>query len=105
MPKPSGVCRKRCGSIPTTQTLTVLLARNPQRTQNEAVEAVQHYREALRIRPDFPEALNNLALMLATSKEADIRNAAHAIPLAERACELTLLRNTGLHQHSGGGLR
>jgi tetratricopeptide (TPR) repeat protein len=59
------------------------------RAQDEAAEAVQHYREALRIRPDFPEALNNLALMLATSKEADIRNAAQAIPLAERVCELT----------------
>ena len=58
--------------------------------QNKAVEAVQHYREALRIRPDFPEALNNLALMLATSQEADIRNTAQAIQFAERACELTL---------------
>jgi Flp pilus assembly protein TadD len=57
--------------------------------QNRAVEAVQHYREALRIRPDFPEALDKLALMLATSQEADIKNAAHAIRLAERACELT----------------
>jgi Flp pilus assembly protein TadD len=63
--------------------------------QNKAVEAVQHYREALRIRPDFPEALNNLALMLATSKEADIRNAAHAIQPAERACELTLYGTPG----------
>jgi Flp pilus assembly protein TadD len=58
--------------------------------QYQVVEAVQHYRTALRIKPDFPEALNNLALILATSKEADIRNAAHAIQLAERACELTL---------------
>jgi tetratricopeptide (TPR) repeat protein len=63
--------------------------------QNLAVEAVQHYRDALRIRPDFPEALNNLALMLATSKETDIRNAAHAVPLAERACELTLYGSPG----------
>jgi 4-amino-4-deoxy-L-arabinose transferase-like glycosyltransferase len=58
--------------------------------QNKVVEAVLHYREALSIRPDFPEALNNLALILATRKEADIRNTAHAIQFAERACELTL---------------
>jgi len=57
--------------------------------QDKAVEAVQHYREALRSRPDFPEALNNLALMLATSQETDIRNTAQAIQPAERACELT----------------
>jgi Tfp pilus assembly protein PilF len=58
--------------------------------QNKAVEAVQHYREALRIRPDFPEALNNLAWLLATSKEAGARDGAQAVQLAERACELTL---------------
>jgi Flp pilus assembly protein TadD len=63
--------------------------------QNKAVEAVQHYREALRTRPDFPEALNNLALMLATSQEADIRNAAHAIQSAKHACELTLYGTPG----------
>jgi Tfp pilus assembly protein PilF len=63
--------------------------------QNRAVEAVQHYREALRIRPDLPKALNNLALMLATSREADIKNPAHAIQLAERACELTFYGTPG----------
>ncbi len=60
--------------------------------QNKTVEAIQHYREALRIRPDFPEAINDLALLLATSKEAGIRNTAHTIQSAERACELTLYR-------------
>jgi tetratricopeptide (TPR) repeat protein len=63
--------------------------------QDKAVEAVQHYREALRSRPDFPEALNNLALMLATSQETDIRNTAQAIQPAERACELTLYGTPG----------
>lgn len=58
--------------------------------QNKAVEAVQHYRKALRIRPDFPEALNDLAWLLATSKEAGARDGAQAVQLAERACELTL---------------
>ncbi|MGA2787245.1 MAG: tetratricopeptide repeat protein [Verrucomicrobiota bacterium] len=57
--------------------------------QNQAAEAVQHYREALRIRPDFPEALNHLALILAIRKETDIKNATHAIQLAEHACKLT----------------
>ena len=58
--------------------------------QSQAVEAVQHYRAALRIRPGFPEALNNLAWLLTTSEQADIKNPADAVPLAERACELTL---------------
>jgi tetratricopeptide (TPR) repeat protein len=61
--------------------------------QGQRAEAVEHYREALRIRPDFPEALNNLALILATTEEKDMRDPKRAMPLAERACELTLHRN------------
>jgi 4-amino-4-deoxy-L-arabinose transferase-like glycosyltransferase len=60
--------------------------------QYKPAEAVQHYREALRIRPNFPEALNNLALMLDTREETDISGTTRAIHLAERACKLTLYR-------------
>jgi tetratricopeptide (TPR) repeat protein len=64
------------------------------RDQNKAVEAVQHFREALRIRPDFPEALNNLAWLLATSKEPGARDGTQAVQLAERACALTQYQKT-----------
>ena len=33
-------------------------------------EAVQQYRGALRLQPDLPEVLNNLAWLLATAKDA-----------------------------------
>jgi Flp pilus assembly protein TadD len=47
-------------------------------------EAVAEYREALRLRPDWPPALANLAWILATDKDANLRNAGEAVQLAER---------------------
>ena len=52
-------------------------------------EAVFHLREAVRLEPDSTPALNNLAWVLASSDDAEIRNGAEAVRLAERACELT----------------
>jgi tetratricopeptide (TPR) repeat protein len=52
-------------------------------------EAIAQYREALRLDPNLAGALNNLAWVLATSPDDELRNGAEAIRLAERACELT----------------
>jgi Flp pilus assembly protein TadD len=52
-------------------------------------EAVVQYREALRLDPKLTKALNNLAWVLATSSDDELRNGAGAVRLAERACELT----------------
>ena len=52
-------------------------------------EAVAQYREALRLNPNLAGALNNLAWVLATSPDDELRNGAEAVRLAERACELT----------------
>ena len=52
-------------------------------------EAVAQYREALRLNPNLAGALNNLAWVLAASSDAELRNGAEAVRLAERACELT----------------
>jgi hypothetical protein len=41
------------------------------------------------VRPDFPEALSFLAVLLATSPDANIRDGPEAVRLAEPACELT----------------
>jgi cytochrome c-type biogenesis protein CcmH/NrfG len=62
--------------------------------QNQKGEAIRHYHEALRVRPDFLEALNNLAWLLATSEDAGIRDGAEAVRLAEHACELTHYQQT-----------
>ena len=54
-----------------------------------AKEAVSHYRQALDLRGDWPEMMNNLAWILATHEDAQVRDGAEAIRLAERACQLT----------------
>ena len=56
-------------------------------------EAVQRYQEALRQNPNLPPALNNLAWLRATCPQAEFRDAAEAVRLAERACQLTRRRN------------
>lgn len=51
--------------------------------------AIQHYRQALQTMPEWPPVLNNLAWLLATNPDAQLRNGAEAVQLAQRACELT----------------
>jgi tetratricopeptide (TPR) repeat protein len=51
--------------------------------------AIERYRKCLESYSDLPEALNNLAWLLATSPEAKHRNGTDAVRFATRACELT----------------
>jgi len=60
--------------------------------RGHARTAIDHYQQALTLKPDMIEALNNLAWTLAANSEADIRNGAEAVRLAERACELSQQR-------------
>ena len=57
--------------------------------QGKPAEAATHYREALRLQPDLPEVLNNLAWLLATARDAQVRDGAEAVRCAQRVCELT----------------
>jgi tetratricopeptide (TPR) repeat protein len=59
-----------------------------------ADETVFHLNEALRLNPDFVEAMNNLAWTLSASRAANLRNGARAVELAKRACELTHFKKT-----------
>lgn len=52
-------------------------------------EAIFEYRQALRLAPRLPEALRNLAAVLASDPDGQIRNGAEAVQLAEQACSLT----------------
>jgi protein O-mannosyl-transferase len=56
-------------------------------------EAIAHYREALRLKPDFVLVLNNLAWLRATAAQPEFRDGLEAVPLAERACALSQRRN------------
>ena len=55
--------------------------------------AVTQCREALRLQPDSPLALVNLAWILATDPSDHVRNGPEAVTLAERACHLTQFRD------------
>jgi len=53
----------------------------------EHPEAVADLQQALELSPDDPSVLNNLAWVLATSPQDEVRDAKQAIELATKACE------------------
>ena len=55
----------------------------------QVAEAIAGYTEVLRSEPDLPIALNNLAWLRAAHSQAQFRDGAEAVRLAERACRLT----------------
>jgi Flp pilus assembly protein TadD len=57
--------------------------------QGRSREAAARYAQALEADPRLLIALNNLAWLLATDADAQIRNGPRAVELAERACQLT----------------
>ena len=57
--------------------------------KKRVVDAVTQYRAILRHVPDQPMSLNNLAWILATSKDGAVRSPAEAVTFAERLCERT----------------
>ncbi|MHC4457468.1 MAG: sulfatase-like hydrolase/transferase [Planctomycetota bacterium] len=61
-----------------------------------AKEAIVEFKETLRLKPDGVRAMNSLAWLLATHKEDKLRAPEEAIRLAERACELTNYKDTGI---------
>ncbi|MCP4707558.1 MAG: tetratricopeptide repeat protein [Planctomycetes bacterium] len=58
--------------------------------------AIDYWREAIRLRPDWPEPLVSLAGLLLTSNTPALRNPAEALQLTRRAAELTHNANAGI---------
>src|SRR5262249_41954788 len=52
-------------------------------------KAIADYSKAIALSPDNPNALNNLAWVLATCPDAKMRDSAQAVRLAKRSTELT----------------
>jgi tetratricopeptide (TPR) repeat protein len=57
--------------------------------QGRHKEAITALKNALQIKPDWAEPMNNLAWILASSGEKGLRKPHEALMLAEKACELT----------------
>jgi tetratricopeptide (TPR) repeat protein len=81
------VLRLRAGTAEEEYGLAALQAAEG---RNRA--AMAGFRRALALRPDYPEALNGLAWLIVTD-DAERRDPAAAIPLAERAVALTGRKN------------
>ena len=64
--------------------------------QGDFAGAIASYRLAVQTHPNLPDLLNNLAWLLTTCPEAPSRNGPEAVRLAEKACQLTDYRTTGL---------
>ena len=59
-------------------------------------EALQHYRRAAQLEPDWPKPLRGMAWAFATHPDPQVRDAAQAIQLAERAAALTEYRDAAV---------
>jgi rhomboid protease GluP len=76
------------GQNPRTSETQLMLADLCAR-QKLYPEAIQHYQEAIHLKPDLAEARNNLAWLLATADDARYRNPAEALAQAQQAVELS----------------
>ena len=64
--------------------------------QGNHEEAIEHYREAIRLTPDDPRSYNNLAWIRATHPDPALRNGPEAVRLSQRACALWKQREPNL---------
>jgi tetratricopeptide (TPR) repeat protein len=56
---------------------------------NKVREAMSEFASAILIQPDFSDALDGLAWILSTDTRPSFRNGKEAVPMAERASQLT----------------
>ena len=83
------------------QLLTDLVGKNPRTADAQVAladlcsaqklypEAIRHYQEAIHLKPDFAEARNNMAWLLATASDPRYRNRAEALRQAQQAVRLS----------------
>lgn len=57
-------------------------------TKDKFAESMASYQRAIELRPNFPEALNNLAWLYATCEDESLRQPTQALKLAQAAVEL-----------------
>ena len=58
-------------------------------------EAIRQYQEAIRLKPDYAPAQNNLAWLLATCPQAALRNGVKAVGLAREVDRLSGAKDPG----------
>jgi hypothetical protein len=66
------------------------------RARANVPETIERFRTAVRLQPDWVQAVAQLAWILATTPSATVRDADRALQLAEHAAVLTNRRNAGV---------
>lgn len=61
--------------------------------QGRGAEAVREYRQAVNLDPNWTAPMNNLAWLLATSEDPNLRSGVEAVHLAEQVCKLTAFKD------------
>jgi len=59
-------------------------------------DAINHYQRVLQVDTNSAFAMNNLAVLLASTSDPRLRNGNEAVRLAERACQLTQYKEAAL---------
>jgi tetratricopeptide (TPR) repeat protein len=62
----------------------------------EFVGALEHFRHAASLKPNWPTPLNDAARILATHSDPNVQDASRAVDFAERAAKLTEYRNVSV---------
>jgi tetratricopeptide (TPR) repeat protein len=62
----------------------------------DLVGALDHFRQAVHLKPNWPVPLNDAARIMATHTNQEVRDAAEAVRFAERAAELTGHQNVSI---------
>jgi tetratricopeptide (TPR) repeat protein len=89
------VFRWRESSLPRSTTVAARSA-VPQRPKAKVALAILQLRQAVERDPNSAPALNNLACLLATAADPQLRDGTEAVRLAERASALTQNKNTSV---------
>jgi Flp pilus assembly protein TadD len=87
------VCQSALLLAPSDADCHTTLAIALEETGNPA-EAISHYQKALELAPGSISTLTNLAWLLATSRDASLRNGPKAVELAKQADRLVSGTNT-----------
>ena len=64
--------------------------------QGQLPAAIDLWKKALTLEPDWPRVLNNLAWILATCPDEKVNNPVEALQYAQKACELTQFKHPDL---------
>jgi len=62
---------------------------NIYRIQNKLDLTIRHWTEVTKLAPNAADVINNLALILATTKDPKLQNPTEAVQFAKRACEIS----------------